>query len=43
MKNLLTLILIALVAFVGYALFWPSDFMPQPWTVATATTGDAPV
>ncbi|MBS61427.1 SMP-30/gluconolactonase/LRE family protein [Salinisphaera sp.] len=43
MKNLFTLILIALVAFVGYALFWPSDFMPQPWTVAPATTGAAPV
>ena len=36
MKNLLTLLLLALVAFVAYALFWPSDFMPQPWSAPPA-------
>ncbi|WP_353110311.1 SMP-30/gluconolactonase/LRE family protein [Salinisphaera dokdonensis] len=43
MKKLLVLLLIALVAFVGYALFWPGEFMPQPWTPAPAQTGAAPV
>ena len=43
MKKLLVLLLVALVAFVGYALFWPSTFMPQPWTPPPAQTGAAPV
>lgn len=43
MKNLLVLLLIALVVFVGYALFWPSDFMPQPWNPPASQTGAAPV
>jgi len=43
MKNLFILLLIVLVAFVGYALFWPSEFMPQPWHAAPAQTGAAPV
>ena len=43
MKKLFTLLLIALLAFVAYALFWPSDFTPQSWTAAPAVTGNAPV
>ncbi|GAB3677374.1 SMP-30/gluconolactonase/LRE family protein [Salinisphaera aquimarina] len=31
MKKLLFILLIALVAFIGYALFWPSSFAPVAW------------
>ena len=43
MKNLFVLLLIALVAFVGYALFWPSEFVPQPWSPPPDVTGAAAV
>lgn len=43
MKKLLVLLLIALLAFVAYALFWPSEFMPQPWSPPPARTGEAAV
>lgn len=43
MKNLAVLLLIVIVAFVGYALFWPSEFMPQPWHAPPAQTGAASV
>lgn len=32
MKKLLLIVMIALLAFIGYALFAPSDFDPQAWT-----------
>jgi len=32
MKKLLVLIVVLVVAFIVYALFWPTDFAPQSWT-----------
>lgn len=43
MKNIFALLLIVIIGFVGYALFWPSDFLPQPWQAPAAQTGAATV
>jgi len=43
MKKLLIVVLIALLAFVGYALFAPSPFDPQAWTPPTGASATAGV
>lgn len=50
LKKLITLLLLIVVAYAGYALFWPSTFEPRAWTPPPAAqahrpaaTGDDPL
>ena len=42
MKKLITLLLVAVVAYGAYALFWPSTFEPRAWTPPPAAQAHRP-